>query len=90
MRASGNRSLQRLSEVISNLEINSLVDTMLQAMSDFTRYIDEALASTLKLKFAYCLDAPSLALVVRMLERGLGDRSPTTLAIIEDFNFATL
>jgi len=77
VRASANRSLQRFGEVISNPEIKSVVDILLKALSDPTKYTDEALTSLLKLNFAHYLDAPSLALVVRILERGLGDRSAT-------------
>ena len=77
VRSSANRSLQRFGEVIENPEIKSVVDILLKALSDSTKYTEEALDSLLKLSFVHYLDAPSLALVVRILERGLGDRSST-------------
>ncbi|KAL8920378.1 MAG: hypothetical protein Q9172_004520 [Xanthocarpia lactea] len=77
VRASANRSLQRFGEVISNPEVKSLVSIILKALSDPTKYTDEALDSLIKVSFVHYLDAPSLALVVRILERGLGDRSAT-------------
>ncbi|KAL0254871.1 translational activator of GCN4 [Diplodia seriata] len=77
VRASAKRSLQRFGEVISNPEIKSVVDILLKALSDPTRHTDEALESLIKVNFVHYLDAPSLALVVRILERGLGDRSAT-------------
>ncbi|KAF2203113.1 translational activator [Delitschia confertaspora ATCC 74209] len=77
VRASANRSLQRFGEVISNPEIKSTVNILLKALSDPTKYTDDALDALIKLQFAHYLDAPSLALVVRILERGLGDRSAT-------------
>lgn len=77
VRGAANRSLQRFGEVISNPEIKSLVNILLKALSDPTKYTEEALDSLLKVSFAHYLDAPSLALVVRILERGLGDRSQT-------------
>ncbi|KAL8672100.1 MAG: hypothetical protein Q9168_003432 [Polycauliona sp. 1 TL-2023] len=77
VRASANRSLQRFGEVISNPEVKSLVGILLKALSDPTKYTDEALDSLIKVSFVHYLDAPSLALVVRILERGLGDRSAT-------------
>ena len=77
VRASANRSLQRFGEVISNPEIKGLVGILLKALSDPTKYTDEALDSLIKISFVHYLDAPSLALVVRILERGLGDRSAT-------------
>ncbi|KAI9704579.1 MAG: translational activator of GCN4 [Bogoriella megaspora] len=77
VRASANRSLKRFGEVITNPEIKGLVDILLKALSDPTKYTDDALDALLKVSFIHYLDAPSLALVVRILERGLGDRSAT-------------
>ncbi|GME36190.1 Translational activator Gcn1 [Neofusicoccum parvum] len=77
VRASAKRSLQRFGEVINNPEIKSVVDILLKALSDPTRHTDDALDSLIKVNFVHYLDAPSLALVVRILERGLGDRSAT-------------
>ncbi|KZM25341.1 translational activator of GCN4 [Ascochyta rabiei] len=77
VRSSANRSLKRFGEVISNPEIKSVVDILLKALSDPTKHTDDALDSLIKIQFAHFLDAPSLALVVRILERGLGDRSAT-------------
>jgi hypothetical protein len=77
VRLGANRSLKRFGEVISNPEIKSLVDVLLKALSDPTKYTDNALDSLIKVQFVHYLDAPSLALVARILERGLGDRSAT-------------
>ncbi|KAJ9156651.1 Translational activator GCN1 [Pleurostoma richardsiae] len=77
VRAAANRSLKRFGEVISNPEVKSLVDILLKALSDPTKYTDEALDSLIKVQFVHYLDAPSLALVSRILQRGLGDRSNT-------------
>ncbi|KAF4549025.1 eIF-2-alpha kinase activator GCN1-like protein [Elsinoe fawcettii] len=77
VRSSANRSLQRFGDVISNPEIKSQVNILLKALSDPTKFTDEALDALIKVNFIHYLDAPSLALVVRILERGLGDRSAT-------------
>jgi len=77
VRASANRSLQRFGEVISSPEVKGLVGILLKALSDPTKYTDDALDALIKVSFIHYLDAPSLALVVRILERGLGDRSAT-------------
>lgn len=77
VRLAANRSLKRFGEVINNPEIKSLVDILLKALSDPTKYTDDALDALIKVAFIHYLDAPSLALVVRILERGLGDRSAT-------------
>ncbi len=77
VRLAANRSLKRFGEVISNPEIKSLVDVLLKALSDPTKYTDDALDALIKVSFVHYLDSPSLALVVRILQRGLGDRSAT-------------
>ncbi|KAK1997219.1 ARM repeat-containing protein [Colletotrichum falcatum] len=77
VRSAANKSLKRFGEVISNPEIKGLVDILLKALSDPTKYTDDALDSLIKVQFVHYLDAPSLALVTRILQRGLGDRSNT-------------
>ena len=75
VRASANRSLQRFGEVISNPEIKGLVNILLKALSDPTKYTEEALDALIKVSFIHYLDSPSLALIARILERALGERS---------------
>ncbi|EKD13892.1 uncharacterized protein L3040_005495 [Drepanopeziza brunnea f. sp. 'multigermtubi'] len=77
VRLAANRSLKRFGEVINNPEIKGLVSVLLKALSDPTKYTDDALDALIKVSFIHYLDAPSLALVARILERGLGDRSAT-------------
>lgn len=77
VRSSANKSLKRFGDVITNPEIKNLADILLKALSDPTKYTDDALDSLIKVQFVHYLDAPSLALVTRILQRGLGDRSNT-------------
>ena len=77
VRAAANRSLQRFGEVISNPEVKGVVGVLLKALSDPTKFTDDALDALIKISFVHYLDSPSLALVVRILGRGLGDRSAT-------------
>ena len=77
VRAAANSSLRRFGEVITNPEVKSLVDVLLKALSDPTKYTDEALDGLIRVNFVHYLDAPSLALVVKIMERGLNDRSST-------------
>ncbi|KAF3922117.1 hypothetical protein ABW20_dc0110612 [Dactylellina cionopaga] len=77
VRGAANRSLLKFGDVINNPEIKELVGVLLKALSDPTKYTNDALDALLKVSFVHYLDAPSLALVVRILERGLGDRSQT-------------
>ncbi|KAK9324958.1 armadillo-type protein [Lipomyces orientalis] len=78
VRKAASLSLQRFGEVISNPEIQSLVPILLKAISDPTKYVDEALDSLLKTSFVHYIDAPSLALIIYILHRGLRDRSAST------------
>ncbi|KAI1404224.1 translational activator GCN1 [Hypoxylon fuscum] len=77
VRSAANKSLKRFGEVIENPEVKNLVDILLKALSDPTKYTDDALDALIKVQFVHYLDAPSLALVTRILQRGLGDRSNT-------------
>jgi HEAT-like repeat len=77
VRLAANRSLQRFGDVITNPEIKNIVSILLKALSDPVKHTEEALDVLIKVQFVHYLDAPSLALVVRILERGLGDRSLT-------------
>jgi len=63
VRAAANRSLKKFGEVISNPEIRSLTGILLKALSDPTKYTDEALDQLLRVQFVHYLDSPSLALV---------------------------
>ncbi|ANB15743.1 Gcn1p [Sugiyamaella lignohabitans] len=75
VRNAANQSLQRFGEVIRNPEIQTLVPILIKAISDSTRYTEDALDSLLKTKFVHYIDAPSLSLIVHVLHRGLKDRS---------------
>ena len=77
VRTAANRSLQRFGEVINNPEVKGVVNILLKALSDPTKFTDEALDALIKISFVHYLDSPSLALIVRILGRGLGDRSGT-------------
>ncbi|KAL5604301.1 hypothetical protein BROUX41_002274 [Berkeleyomyces rouxiae] len=77
VRGAANKSLRRFGDVINNPEVKSLVDILLKALSDPTKYTDDALDALIKVQFVHYLDPPSLALVTRILQRGLGDRSNT-------------
>lgn len=77
VRAGANKSLKRFGEVITNPEVKGIVNILLKALSDPTKYTDESLETLIKVHFVHYLDAPSLALVSRILQRGLASRSAT-------------
>lgn len=75
VRTSGNRSLKQFGLVMKNPEVKQMVPTLLQALVDPTSKTAPALQRLLSQTFAHYLDAPSLALVVPIVDRGLRDRS---------------
>jgi HEAT repeat protein len=76
VRSAANQSLGRFGDIINNPEIKSVVSILLKALSDPSKHTEEALDALTKIQYVHYLDPPSLALVVKILERGLGDRSP--------------
>ncbi|ODQ64191.1 ARM repeat-containing protein [Nadsonia fulvescens var. elongata DSM 6958] len=75
VRKAADASLQKFGEVIRNPEIQNLVPILIKATSDPTKYTEDALNALLKTQFVHYIDAPSLALVIHVLQRGLRDRS---------------
>ncbi|WBW74626.1 translation initiation regulator, HEAT repeat protein Gcn1 [Schizosaccharomyces osmophilus] len=78
VRNTANNSLLRFGEVISNPEIQNLVPVLLNALSDCTRYTDDALSAILKTAFVHYLDSPSLALVIPIIQYGMRERNAST------------
>jgi len=71
-------ALVRFASVINNPEIQSLVPSLLSALIDPNKGTAPALASLLDTPFTHYIDAPSLAIVIPVLERGLGERITET------------
>lgn len=63
VRAAANRSLKKFGDVIENPEIKEVTGILLKALSDPTKYTDDALDALMKINFVHYLDSPSLALV---------------------------
>lgn len=78
VRNTANQSLKRFGEVIRNPEIQALVPVLVKAIGNPTKYTDEALDGLIKTSFIHYIDAPSLALIVHVVHRGLRDRSAAT------------
>ena len=77
VRASANANLKKFGEVVSNPEIKANANIVLKALSDPTKYTENALDSLLKVSFVHYIDGSSLAFLVPILERGLKLRSGT-------------
>ncbi|KAJ2778510.1 translational activator of GCN4 [Coemansia javaensis] len=72
------RALVRFGEVINNPEIQHLVPVLLAALDDPAAKTDPALRALLHTAFVHYIDAPSLALVVPILQRGMRARAAVT------------
>lgn len=75
LRNAANRSLKQFGEVIHNPEIHTLVPALLKALVDPNAKTGTALKALLSTKFVHYIDAPSLALIAPIIERGLKERS---------------
>lgn len=78
VQSAGQMALQQVGSVIKNPEISSLVPTLLMALSDPNDYTKYSLDILLQTTFVNSVDAPSLALLVPIVHRGLRERSAET------------
>jgi HEAT repeat protein len=74
VRNSAQQALYNFGSVISNPEIQSLIDVILDALIDPSAKTAVALKALLNTTFVHYIDPPSLALVVPILSRGLKER----------------
>ncbi|KAJ0229809.1 Protein ILITYHIA [Hirschfeldia incana] len=78
VQSAGQLALQQVGSVIKNPEISSLVPTLLLALTDPNDYTRHSLDILLQTTFVNSVDAPSLALLVPIVHRGLRERSSET------------
>ncbi len=78
VKASAQEALDEISTVIRNPEISSIAKDLLKALTDPAQGTVVALESLIETEFVHAIDAPSLALIVPVLHRGLRDRLATT------------
>ncbi|CAN1233879.1 Protein ILITYHIA [Linum perenne] len=78
VQSAGQTALQQVGSVIKNPEISSLVPTLLMALMDPNDYTKYSLDILLQTTFVNSIDAPSLALLVPIVHRGLRERSAET------------
>ncbi|KAJ3153392.1 translational activator of GCN4 [Geranomyces michiganensis] len=72
---SAKHALNQFGNVIKNPEIQALVPVLLAALVDPNGKTGAALSALLDTAFVHYIDAPSLALLVPILQRGLRERS---------------
>uniref|UniRef100_A0A2N9J6T6 TOG domain-containing protein n=1 Tax=Fagus sylvatica TaxID=28930 RepID=A0A2N9J6T6_FAGSY len=78
VQSAGQMALQQVGSVIKNPEISSLVPTLLMGLTDPNDYTKYSLDILLQTTFINSIDAPSLALLVPIVHRGLRVRSADT------------
>jgi len=78
VKTSAEEALDEISKVIRNPEIASISPILLKALIDPATGTLNGLETLIETEFLHAIDAPSLALIVPVLHRGLRDRSATT------------
>lgn len=78
VKSAANKSLKGFGEVLNNPEVKAIQSKLMKALADPTANITSALSALLKTTFEHYLDAPSLALVMPIIDRGLRQRSSET------------
>ncbi|XAR48876.1 hypothetical protein NMG60_11031843 [Bertholletia excelsa] len=78
VQSAGQTALQQVGSVIKNPEISALVPTLLMGLADPNDYTKHSLDILLQTTFVNSIDAPSLALLVPIVHRGLRERSADT------------
>ncbi|XP_034131444.1 eIF-2-alpha kinase activator GCN1 [Drosophila guanche] len=75
---SGAEALKVIGSVIKNPEIQEIVPILLMALEDPSNNTSACLQCLLKTKFVHFIDAPSLALIMPVVQRAFMDRSTET------------
>jgi len=77
VKSSAQEALTEISTVIKNPEIKSISATLLSALTNPAEKTQAALEKLIGTEFLHSIDAPSLAMIVPILHRGLRDRGAT-------------
>jgi HEAT repeat protein len=78
VKASAEQSFREITKVIKNPEIASLSTILVHALTDPSNETKGALEALIETEFLHTIDAPSLALIVPVVYRGLRDRSASS------------
>uniref|UniRef100_A0A7S2RDU6 TOG domain-containing protein n=1 Tax=Mucochytrium quahogii TaxID=96639 RepID=A0A7S2RDU6_9STRA len=78
VRTAGSKALKEIGSVIQNPEIQALVPTLKKALMNPHEKTGRCVDILHRTRFVHMVDAPSLALIVPVLDRGLNERSTDT------------
>ncbi|CAF3563233.1 unnamed protein product [Rotaria sp. Silwood1] len=75
---SGTQALKQIGSVIKNPEIQAIVPVLLDALQEPTKKTQASLHTLIQTRFVHFIDAPSLALIIPVIERAFQNRSTET------------
>ncbi|CAF2053347.1 unnamed protein product [Rotaria magnacalcarata] len=75
---SGTQALKQIGSVIKNPEIQAIVPILLDALQEPTKKTQASLQILIHTRFVHFIDAPSLALIIPVIERAFQNRSTET------------
>ena len=75
VRESGKKSLKDVRSVVRNPEVAGLSEVLLAALVEPAKHTKAAVEALLVCEFVHSIDAPSLALLVPVLQRAMRERS---------------
>jgi HEAT repeat protein len=78
VKSSAQEALDEISKVVKNPEVSSITPVLLKALTDPADGTQRALQALIQTEFLHAIDAPSLALILPIVQRGLRDRAATT------------